>query len=389
MDRLQIYRSIHTCLGLIFLASSLLFLIHSIGGVTGFSVIENLGTEKNTALGSILLLGSAIMFRLGMRKIRKGQAAMEFLMTYGWTILAAILVLGTLSYFSFFNPAKLSPDATILEPPFYAIAASADEDSINFGIRNNGDKTYIITGIAVENCGSYTSPFNIAPGATVDISIQCNAPLAPETRFSEDIQITYHASGSTVDRNAEGTISTNVQPGTGQQLNPSQVCGNGNIEPPETCDDGNLVNGDGCSADCTLETQVCGNNIVEGAEVCDGTDLAGKDDCTDLAMCSQLADCPYVGPTLSCELDCSGYELATCQLTECSDGIDNDLSGKFDYPADPGCTNANDNDESVLPGAPVECADGIDNDGDTKIDFPSDPGCTSSFDGDETDAPKS
>ncbi|MBW3011470.1 hypothetical protein KY326_04590, partial [Candidatus Woesearchaeota archaeon] len=32
--------------------------------------------------------------------------------------------------------------------------------------------------------------------------------------------------------------------------------------------------------------------------------------------------------------------------TQCSDGIDNDLDGYIDYPADPGCTSTGDNDES-------------------------------------------
>jgi len=31
----------------------------------------------------------------------KGQAAMEFLMTYGWAILAAIIVIGILGYYYF------------------------------------------------------------------------------------------------------------------------------------------------------------------------------------------------------------------------------------------------------------------------------------------------
>ncbi|MBK9034658.1 MAG: DUF4215 domain-containing protein [Myxococcales bacterium] len=34
------------------------------------------------------------------------------------------------------------------------------------------------------------------------------------------------------------------------------VCGNGTMEGAETCDDGNLVDGDGCAADCVLEPTV-------------------------------------------------------------------------------------------------------------------------------------
>ena len=40
---------------------------------------------------------------------KKGQAAMEFLMTYGWAILAAVVVIGVLAYFGVFSPGKYFP----------------------------------------------------------------------------------------------------------------------------------------------------------------------------------------------------------------------------------------------------------------------------------------
>jgi len=56
-------------------------------------------------------------------------------------------------------------------------------------------------------------------------------------------------------------------------------------------------------------------------------------------------------------------------LPVCSDGIDQDGDGKFDFPQDTGCASAA--DPSELP----DCSDGLDNDGDTWIDYPADPGC--------------
>jgi len=55
---------------------------------------------------------------------------------------------------------------------------------------------------------------------------------------------------------------------------------------------------------------------------------------------------------------------------ECSDGIDNaDPEDTIaDYPNDPGCTDANDDDETDVGGG-TECSDGIDNDGDGDIDL--------------------
>jgi hypothetical protein len=41
--------------------------------------------------------------------MKKGQAAMEFLLTYGWAILAALVVIGALAYFGVLNPQRLVP----------------------------------------------------------------------------------------------------------------------------------------------------------------------------------------------------------------------------------------------------------------------------------------
>ncbi len=74
----------------------------------------------------------------------------------------------------------------------------------------------------------------------------------------------------------------------------------------------------------------------------------------------------------------------------CSDLIDNDGDGKTDYPTDPGCTNANDTDETdggtpEPPPPPSACNDGLDNDGDGATDYPADTGCANAEDTTETD----
>jgi subtilisin family serine protease len=74
----------------------------------------------------------------------------------------------------------------------------------------------------------------------------------------------------------------------------------------------------------------------------------------------------------------------------CSNGVDDDGDGKVDFPADPGCSSALDNDESNAPPPPPPppaCSNGQDDDGDGKVDFPADPGCSSATDNDESNAP--
>ncbi|MCH7568729.1 MAG: hypothetical protein IIA87_04885, partial [Nanoarchaeota archaeon] len=76
--------------------------------------------------------------------------------------------------------------------------------------------------------------------------------------------------------------------------------------------------------------------------------------------------------------------LVVLELTgkACNDGIDNDGDGWIDYLEDPGCGNAEDDDESN-PNTEFECSDGIDNDGDGLTDG-YDPDCIFWFDNNET-----
>lgn len=43
----------------------------------------------------------------------KGQAALEFMITYGWAILMIMVSIAALSYFGFSNPQKILPDKCI------------------------------------------------------------------------------------------------------------------------------------------------------------------------------------------------------------------------------------------------------------------------------------
>ncbi len=74
---------------------------------------------------------------------------------------------------------------------------------------------------------------------------------------------------------------------------------------------------------------------------------------------------------------CDGPVGARTCRTQCTDGIDNNMDGTFDYPNDPGCSSPADNNENtVCPGpmCPV-CADGLDNDMDGNTDYPMDLQC--------------
>ena len=69
------------------------------------------------------------------------------------------------------------------------------------------------------------------------------------------------------------------------------VCGDGTREVPEECDDGNLINDDGCSSQCTIESNgvICGDGVrlapvdapIGFDEQCDDGNLNAGDGCSE------------------------------------------------------------------------------------------------------------
>ncbi|MFH1649484.1 MAG: hypothetical protein ABIA93_02970 [Candidatus Woesearchaeota archaeon] len=71
--------------------------------------------------------------------MRKGQAALEFLTTYGWAMLIILVMIGALAYFGVLNPYDLLPDKCITGSGFTCVEGAADgaSDQVFMRIANN------------------------------------------------------------------------------------------------------------------------------------------------------------------------------------------------------------------------------------------------------------
>ena len=143
--------------------------------------------------------------------MKKGQAAIEFLMTYGWAILAAVIAIGVLAYFGVFSPGQYAANSAVVTAPFYANAYNAKASAgVTLELKNNGGEDYNITSVAISNCGTNANNVAIAASEAKTVTVVCNPVLASGASFKGDITITYTKTGSAVELTSTGTIVQKV-----------------------------------------------------------------------------------------------------------------------------------------------------------------------------------
>ena len=144
---------------------------------------------------------------------KKGQAAMEFLMTYGWAILAAVIAIGVLAYFGVFSPGDMMPTSCALSAPFgceeYSMTVTGGMQLV---IRNGAGGVLDITSVDIDGCGTDSTGWaDTANGDTISVQVDpCVPALSDGGRFKGDITIVYRKDDGTLDQQSTGTISGKV-----------------------------------------------------------------------------------------------------------------------------------------------------------------------------------
>ena len=91
----------------------------------------------------------------------RGQAAMEFLMTYGWAILVVLVVIGALAYFGVLSPDTLLPEKCSLPlqlscKDFSVVDTSAGPDVITLSVINSAGRSMTLRDFNVSSAEAIT-----------------------------------------------------------------------------------------------------------------------------------------------------------------------------------------------------------------------------------------
>ena len=151
----------------------------------------------------------------------KGQAAMEFLMTYGWAILAAIIVIGVLAIY--FRPGNLVSETVMMNVPFNVVSQVVGPTEFDVEFRNGGGETYTNMSVAF----TFNSPSAVTcipvlaatQGGPVAITSMTSGQTAfirctyipgaqtAGTTIDGDLTVTYTTPGATIPSTSAGTVT--------------------------------------------------------------------------------------------------------------------------------------------------------------------------------------
>ena len=192
----------------------------------------------------------------------KGQASMEFLMVYGWAILAAVVAIGVLAYYGVFTPGKSLPSLCFVEAPLGCSEFEVAVDGVRLFLINGAGTAINVNSVSLPGIPTCTpaisgDTFNnpISDGDKFEVVIDCDPPLGDSgDKFDGKLEVLYTLAGKQIEQKASGDIKTDIKNSLSGSGPSSPVCGNGVIDSGEVCDDGNILNGDGCSSSCEIES---------------------------------------------------------------------------------------------------------------------------------------
>ena len=145
---------------------------------------------------------------------KRGQAAMEFLMTYGWAILVVLVAIGALAYFGVLNPDRFLPEKCILSTSSGLFcddySSNAADDTITLRLHNILSESLTVKSVSADDpvC-TWSGTQAIAADGKEDVIISC-ADLVSGQKVKADITVSYQKGSDGLDKSTIGSLITVV-----------------------------------------------------------------------------------------------------------------------------------------------------------------------------------
>ncbi|MFT4297913.1 MAG: hypothetical protein ACMXX5_01855, partial [Candidatus Woesearchaeota archaeon] len=150
-----------------------------------------------------------------MPKNFKSQAAMEFLMTYGWALLVVLIAIAALAFFGLLNPSRFLPEKADLGTGLIVQDAFVKDDFIALLVYNGLGETLHEFTVTVDGCEGQqktNNPFTFTSGSIEMIGVDCKLPASPNSRLRSEMTASYKTriAGHELQHSRKGEINWNV-----------------------------------------------------------------------------------------------------------------------------------------------------------------------------------
>lgn len=125
---------------------------------------------------------------------KQAQGAMEFLMAYGWAIIAVLLTIGALAYFGVINTSTLFPESCTMFPGVACTDFYANKAEMVMTLRNGGGVPYSTFSLGIAGCSTGIAQGGLLDGERESIVLP-GCSFIDDKAIRKDLQITYTSGG--------------------------------------------------------------------------------------------------------------------------------------------------------------------------------------------------
>ncbi len=141
---------------------------------------------------------------------KRGHAAMEFLMTYGWAILAVLITIAALAYFGVLNSARFLPESCTLFPGIACTDVTVNNVGVSLVVQNGLGQNLNPFTISIPGCTAASASNGLLDGEKEIIILRCDPLLTTNSKFKSDIDIDYSQPAG-IEHTRKGSIFTQVE----------------------------------------------------------------------------------------------------------------------------------------------------------------------------------
>jgi hypothetical protein len=141
---------------------------------------------------------------------KKAQAALEFLMTYGWAILVVLIAIGALAFFGVLSPERFLPSKCTLQPGLACVDHKVTPGSVQVVVKNGYGSDITVNTVGVQSCGSTAPAATLANGAQATYTVTCTTPLTG-SKYNGILNVTYTNLDSGLQRSNIGDVVGTIE----------------------------------------------------------------------------------------------------------------------------------------------------------------------------------